>query len=61
MEICIVLNGGGGEIPEVCVRILILFRFGANKKFFFIAVLVEQLHNVSYTKSGVPVLELCFK
>lgn len=20
-----------------------------------------QLHNVSYTKSGVPVLELCFK
>jgi len=27
-----ILNGGGAK--EVCVRFLILFRFGANKKSF---------------------------
>lgn len=46
------------KISEACVRILILFRFGARKKLFFSVVLVEQLHSVSYTKSGVPVPEL---
>lgn len=52
-----VLNGGK-KISEACVRILILFRFGARKKLFFSVVLVEQLHSVSYTKPGVPVPEL---
>lgn len=31
------------------------------RNYFFSAILAEQLYNISYTKSGVSVPELCLK